>query len=99
MPSAKLYDLIADIHALDRELQKFEERYTVFSDDFYRLYKAGRLRDEEIEEIDEYGRWAALYSMRLRRMKQYDQEKSQWLGLEKETATITLTPYAPAGVL
>jgi hypothetical protein len=27
--------------------------------DFYRLYIDGRLRDEEVEEIDEFGRWAA----------------------------------------
>ncbi|MDW8316986.1 MAG: hypothetical protein RMN53_03935 [Anaerolineae bacterium] len=75
MQSIPLRDLIADIHALDRELQRLEEKYNLLSEDFYQLYEAGLLRDEVVEEIDDYGRWAALYRMRLRRKQQYDEMK------------------------
>lgn len=71
-----LHDLIVDIHALDRELQRFEEKYSILSLDFYQLYVDGRLRDEEVEEIDEFGRWAALFQMRKRREQQYQTEKA-----------------------
>jgi hypothetical protein len=74
MQPIPLRDLISDIHALDRELQRLEEKYDLLSEDFYQLYDTGRLRDEVVvEEIDDYGRWAALYRMRLRRKAQWDQ--------------------------
>ena len=73
MQPMPMRDLISDIHALDRELQRFEEKYNLLSEDFYQLYETGRLRDEVVvEEIDDYGRWAALYRMRLRRKAQQD---------------------------
>lgn len=62
-----LHELIQDIHALDRELQKYEEKYGLLSEDFYELYVSGVLRDENVEEIDDYGNWAAFYKMRERR--------------------------------
>jgi hypothetical protein len=69
-----LRDLISDIHALDRELQGLEEKYNLLSEDFYQKYETGRLRDEVVvEEIDDYGRWVALYRIRLRREAQWDQ--------------------------
>ena len=73
MQPMPLHDLISDIHALDRELHRLKEKYNLLSEDFYQLYETGRLRDEVIEEIDDYGRWAALYRMRLRRKAQWDQ--------------------------
>lgn len=96
MSDVNMHDLIVDIHALDRELQKFEEKYTVFSEDFYAIYQSGKLRDENVEEIDEYGRWAALYRMRLRRKQQYDQNKSDWLDSSKRGEQISLIPHAHA---
>lgn len=68
-----LVDIIQDIHALDKKLQKYEEKYGLLSEDFYELYTSGVLRDEEIEEIDEYGSWAAFYKMRQRRKRKYDE--------------------------
>ena len=72
-----LHDLIVDIYGLARELQRYEEKYGLLSADFYRLYIDDRLRDEEIEEIDEFGRWAALYQMRQRREELYESAKEQ----------------------
>lgn len=70
-----LHELIQDIHALDRELQKYEEKYGLLSEDFYELYVSGVLRDENVEEIDDYGSWAAFYRMRERRKHKYDELK------------------------
>jgi hypothetical protein len=64
-----LQEVIQDIHALNADLEVFEKKYGALSKDFYRLYVAGELRDEEIEEIDEYGAWAAAYKMKMRRLK------------------------------
>ena len=66
-----LEEVIRDIHALSRELEVYEEKYGVLSKDFYELYVQGKLRDEEIEEIDEYGQWAAVHRMKLHRENLY----------------------------
>ncbi len=92
MPISVVHDLIVDIHALDRELQKFEEKYSIFSEDFYTLYESGRLRDEEVEEADEYGRWAALYTMRQRRKQRYEKDKSRLLAFDPDAERVALTP-------
>jgi hypothetical protein len=87
-----LRDLISDIHALDRELQRLEEKYNLLSEDFNQLYETGRLRDDVVEEIDDYGRWAALYRMRLRRKEQYDQVKRSTLQAFVPREPVALEP-------
>jgi hypothetical protein len=88
-----LHDLIVEIHELDKRLQTLEAKYSLLSDDFYHLYEAGHLRDEEVEEIDEFGQWAALYRMRKRRIAQYDQAKHALLPPMSQPAGIVLKPY------
>lgn len=73
MRAMTLEDVLRDIHALNRELEAFEEKYGLLSKDFYELYVRGKLRDEEIEEIDEYGQWAAVYRMKQHRESLYDE--------------------------
>lgn len=91
-----LYELIQDIHALDRELHRYEEKYGLLSEDFYELYISGLLRDEEIEEIDDYGSWAAFYRMRQRRRHKYEELKKSTLRALRASASesVALTPYA-----
>ncbi|MGQ9554818.1 MAG: hypothetical protein ACUVWR_11965 [Anaerolineae bacterium] len=67
-----LADVIRDIHILNRELEAYEEKYGLLSKDFYELYIQGKLPDEKIEEIDEYGQWAAAYRMKLHRESVYE---------------------------
>lgn len=67
-----LADVIRDIHILNRELEAYEEKYGLLSKDFYELYIQGKLPDENIEEIDEYGQWAAAYRMKLYRESVYE---------------------------
>ena len=66
-----LGELIQDIHGLGRELELYERKYSILSRDFYRLYTSGELPDEELEQIDEYGRWAAFYKIKLEREAAY----------------------------
>ncbi len=67
-----LAELIQDIHALNKELELYESKYGFLSKDFYKLYTDGELPDEEIEQIDEYGRWASFYKIKLERETTYD---------------------------
>ncbi len=67
-----LAELIQDIHALNRELEFYESKYGLLSKDFYKLYTDGNLPDEEIEQIDEYGRWASFYKIKVDRETTYD---------------------------
>jgi hypothetical protein len=83
-----LPEVIQDIHALNAELETFEKKYGVLSEDFYQLYEAGKLRDEELEEIDDYGAWAASFRIRRRRMELYHQ-------LLKESLELVSSSNAP----
>lgn len=93
MQEVSLHDLIIEIHALDRKLQTLEEKYSLLSEDFYQLYEAGRLRDEELDEIDEFGQWAAMYRMRTRRLAQYAQAKSPLFVSNPRANSIILNPH------
>lgn len=88
-----LHDLIIEIHEFDRKLQILEEKYNLRSEDFFELYQAGRLRDEELDEIDEFGRWAAWHRMRARRIAQYDTLKTAFLTEQTQSNGIVLKPY------
>ena len=90
-----LHDLIVEIHALDRKLQTLEEKYSLLSEDFYQLYEAGRFRDDELEEIDELGRWAAWWRMRTRRVTQYEAMKNAFFAQTAHSTGIALKPYSP----
>lgn len=71
--------LIKDIHAINQELEVYEDKYDLLSKDFYELYANGKLPDEDVEQIDEYGRWAALYRIKLRREAAYEAQKEKRL--------------------
>ncbi len=87
----ELQEIIQDIHAMNQELEKFEAKYGMLSRDFYELYISGALRDEEIEEINDYGRWAAYYRIKSQREAAYDK-------LMKERLA-ELRASAPSGAL
>jgi len=92
-----LVEIIQDIHALDKKLQEYEEKYGLLSEDFYELYISGALRDEKVDEIDEYGSWAAFYKMRQRRKRKYDELKEgvlRTLQASAEGDRVILTPHA-----
>jgi len=88
-----LHDLILEIHELDRKLHSLEEKYNLLSVDFYQLYEDGRLRDDEIDAIDELGRWAAWYRMRTHRIAQYDLIKNAFINNGAQANSIILKPH------
>ena len=65
MTNLSLQEIIADIHALNERLREYERKYSMLSEDFYELYMKGELRDEEEDEIVDYGGWAAFYRMQI----------------------------------
>ncbi len=92
-----LEEVIQDIHALNAELEVFEKKYGVLSEDFYQLYVVGELRDEEPEEILAYGRWAAFYETKLHRIGIYKQLFVDWMRALRESAPeggLVLVPHA-----
>jgi hypothetical protein len=61
-----LNDAIQDIHGLNAELARLEQRYNLLSDDFYRLYRAG-----ELEQNRDFIKWVGFYEAKLEREARY----------------------------
>lgn len=65
-----LQDIIADIHALNEDLEIYERKYGVLSETFYELYVSGAEPDDEAWVFD-WADWAGAYKTMLRRQEQY----------------------------
>ena len=63
-------ELVDDLDGIDRELRTYERRFGLASATLYELYQQGKLDDGEFEESCEYGMWAGLYSIRLKRERE-----------------------------
>ncbi len=61
-----LAELMQDLHALNSELEQYENKYGLLSAYFYRLYEMGVL-----EENDDYLKWAGLYRIKQNREMKY----------------------------
>lgn len=72
-------DLLRDIYQAESELRWFEQKYSLLSESFYRLYEQGQLRDEDPAEIQEYGEWASWYTIYRDRRQRYEQAIDQRL--------------------
>lgn len=94
-----LQEVIEDIHALNAELEGFEKKYGILSEDFYQLYVAGELRDEEPEEIRTYGRWAGFYETKLHRLEVYKQLLADAMQTLRESAPEGGLVLVPTAVL
>ena len=57
-----LESLLEDLHGIEAEIQAYEKRFKLHSSYFLPLYEAGVL-----EEVHEFGDWAALLGMRAKR--------------------------------
>ena len=90
-----LSEVIADIHALDKQLQEYEKKYGLLTKDFYDLYVNGKLRDEEVEEIRDFSRWAGLYEIKLHREQVYEEmigDRLQSLRVPSRAGQLTMFP-------
>lgn len=65
-----LQDIIADIHALNEDLEVYERKYGVLSETFYELYQTGEEPEDEAWTLD-WADWAGAYKILLRRQDQY----------------------------
>jgi len=65
-----LQEIIADIHALNEDLEVYERKYGVLSETFYELYLSGEEPEEETWVLD-WADWAGAYKILLRRQEQY----------------------------
>ncbi|GAB4430855.1 MAG: hypothetical protein Fur0044_28510 [Anaerolineae bacterium] len=64
-----LQEIIADIHALNEDLEVYERKYGVLSETFYELYLSGEEPEEETWVLD-WADWAGAYKILLRRQEQ-----------------------------
>jgi hypothetical protein len=65
-----LQEIIADIHALNEDLEAYERKYGVLSETFYESYTNGEEPEEE-DWILDWSDWAGAYKILLRRKEQY----------------------------
>ena len=65
--------LLADIHALEKELLDFERKYGVRSETFYAAFISGEEPENEDWSLD-FGEWASIYRTWLARQAEYRNE-------------------------
>ncbi|MFQ5632144.1 MAG: hypothetical protein ACE5I1_25525 [bacterium] len=85
------FELIRSIHDLENYLTKFEEKYRLLSDDFYRLATTGKL-----EQSNDFIEWLGVYEIKLKREQKYQQRIDEILA--KQQKTLHLPLIEPAGV-
>jgi hypothetical protein len=91
-----LAEIIQDIHGLEEELARLEERYGLLSADFYHLYKAG-----ELDQSQDLIQWVGYYEAKLEREARYRQMMYDYLrDLRKDAGlgVLRLTPQTVTAV-
>jgi len=65
-----LREILADIHALEKELWDFEHKFGIRSETFYPAYLSGEEPEDENWMLD-FGEWASVYRTWLARQAEY----------------------------
>jgi len=68
-----LWEILADIHALEEDLLAFERRYGIRSETFYAAYVSGEEPEDDAWVLD-FGEWASVYRTWLARQAEYRNE-------------------------
>jgi len=68
-----LRDILADIHALEKDMLAFERKYGVRSETFYAAYASGEEPEDDSWMLD-FGEWASVYRTWLTRQAEYRNE-------------------------
>jgi len=89
----KREDLIRDIHGLELELAALEDQYGLLSSDFYHCYRAG-----ELEQSQDFIRWAGYYEAKLEREARYRQLAYEHLRELRRQSGLGVLELTPAGV-
>lgn len=65
-----LQELIKELHNLDQQLARFEEKYGVLSETFFAWYQSGQEPDDP-DWVQDWALWAGTYQLKLRRQDKY----------------------------
>ena len=65
-----LQEIMADIHAINEDLEAYERKYGVLSETFYESYINGEEPKDDAWVLD-WADWAGAYKLLLRRREQY----------------------------
>ncbi|MBI4674792.1 MAG: hypothetical protein HY741_24365 [Chloroflexi bacterium] len=68
-----LQEILADIHACEETIRRFERKYGIRSETFYPAYMSGE-EPEDDEWVADFGEWAAMYRIWLTRQAEYRNE-------------------------
>lgn len=79
-----LQDIMADIHALNDDLEAYEQKYGVLSETFYESYINGEEPEDDAWILD-WADWAGAYKILLRRQEQYRQTIKR---LQEQTSSL-----------
>ncbi len=68
----QLSALVRDIHRLNHQLERFEQRYGMLSATFYEAYTAG-IEPEDDAWVLDFEKWAGLYEVWRDRQRTYEE--------------------------
>ena len=80
-----LREILADIHALEKELLDFERKFGIRSETFYPAYMSGEEPEDENWVLD-FGEWSSVYRTWLARQTEYRNEIQR---VQKQAPSIT----------
>lgn len=86
-----LDELIRSLHDLENYLSKFEGKYRLRSEDFYRLATANKL-----EQSNDFIEWLGVYEIKLKRERKYQQRLAEMLGQQNTPLHLPLNEPALA---
>ncbi len=76
----QLQQLIRELHWLEWQMRKFEDKYGLLSRDFYAAMETGQLAefdDADLPAFQDFLEWHGLYKIWLRREQNYRQHLQQ----------------------
>jgi len=85
-----LNEILQDIHRLNHELERFERKYGVMSETFYKAYRAGEEPEDDAWVLD-FAKWAGLYEVWRDRQMVYAQTMRQLVQEEPSLSKIIRT--------
>jgi hypothetical protein len=89
-----LQDLITELHNLDRELARYEEKYGLLSETFLAWYQSGEEPDDPAW-VQDFALWAGAYQLKLRRQEKYRRLVAE--SLTRYSATGLMREALPVG--
>ena len=96
MKKITMTEILDDLRAADEITRRYERHFWLSSEDFYALYKQGRLDDGE--HLEEFSEWSAFYQIKLDReasLRSLSQERVRQLKAKQKSDVIEIDPREP----